>query len=70
MYEFTTEYGHVYRIFQGWETRQEPFEPKAYGFKRSQGWYFEPSDYEGDILWSDPLDTQQDAELEATDQRP
>ena len=46
----TRQDGTTYRLFQGWETRQidghtgKPAMPTA--------WYFEPADYEGDVLYS------------------
>lgn len=51
------------RLFQGKDTRQidghttQPAEP--------DGWYYEPSDYEGDTLWSPPYPTREAAEAAA-----
>ena len=51
------------RIFQGTDTRQidghtgRPAVPEA--------WYWEPDDYEGDTLWSEPYPTREAAEAAA-----
>ena len=48
-----------YRIFQGKETGQicgvscKEAEPEK--------WYFEPVDYAGDVLWSEPFESEGDA---------
>ena len=49
-----------YRFFQGASTRQvdghtgRPADPQA--------WYYEPADYEGDVLYSAPYATRAEAE--------
>lgn len=51
------------RFFQGHETRQvgvdgEPAIPDH--------WYYEPVDYEGDVIWSDGWATREEAEAAAS----
>jgi hypothetical protein len=49
-----------YRIFTGDETNQvecHPFPKPA----NPTSWYFEPLDYEGDTLWSQPFTTSKEA---------
>jgi hypothetical protein len=54
---------HNIRIFQGNQTRQingctgKPAQATA--------WYWEPEDYAGDCLWSDPYPTAADAQADA-----
>lgn len=45
-----------YQTFEGKDTRQldaygKPADPEA--------WYYEPCGYEGDVLWSEPFDTEE-----------
>lgn len=55
-----------YRIFQGRTTRQieghlgAPADPK--------GWYYEPFDYEGDVLWSQSYATDDAARVAADEE--
>jgi len=46
-----------YMIFKGNETRQLDIHGKP---ARQDSWYYEPADYEGDILWSNPFKTKKE----------
>ena len=50
-----------YRTFQGHETRQVGIDGAAY----DDAWYWEPAEYEGDTLWSNRYETEEDAKVEA-----
>ncbi len=51
------------RVFKGSETNQidgctgEPADPEL--------WYYEPTDYEGDVLWSEGYETRSECEIAA-----
>lgn len=49
-----------YRYFQGKETRQ--IDPILGQKAKPNAWYYEPKDYEGDTLWSQPYRTRHAAE--------
>lgn len=48
------------RIFQGKETRQ--IDGVSGAPVQADGWYWEPDDYEGDVLWSEAFASAQDAQ--------
>ena len=52
-----------YTVFQGKYTRQ--IDGHTGHLAQDDGWYFEPDDYEGDVLWSAAYLTQADAEQAA-----
>lgn len=53
-----------YRVFQGHTTRQ--IDGHTARAAQPQGWYYEPTDYEGDVLYSVAYATRQAAEDAAT----
>ena len=53
----------AYRIFQGHTTRQ--INGHTTRAAEPQGWYYEPADYEGDVLYSEPFRSREDAEAAA-----
>lgn len=48
-----------YRIFKGSETSQVHYCGESIN---SEAWYYEPIDYDGDILWSIGYNSRQEAE--------
>jgi hypothetical protein len=52
-----------YRVFKGTDTKQVDAISGAPA--RPDQWYFEPTDYEGDVLWSSGFDEAEDARQEA-----
>lgn len=58
-------HGSTYRIFPGSETRQlqgHTHEPAV-----EQGWYWQPRDYQGDVLYSNPYADAEEAGLAGED---
>lgn len=51
-----------YRFFQGSETSQKS---ALGGEALDEFWYYEPTDYEGDVLWSAGFPTRDLAEADA-----
>lgn len=52
-----------YRIFQGKDTKQ--IDGHTTRPAQAEGWYYEPSDYESDVLYSSPYMSKEDAETAA-----
>lgn len=52
-----------YRVFQGKTTRQ--IDGHTTHEAEPEGWYYEPSDYEGDVLYSEPYATEEEARTAA-----
>jgi hypothetical protein len=53
------------RIFQGSSTRQVDGHTSKPA--QTSGWYWEPEDYEGDVLWSEAYPTREEAAEAATE---
>ena len=51
------------RIFQGHTTRQ--IDGHTGQAAQADAWYYEPEDYEGDVLWSEPFASREEAEQAA-----
>lgn len=51
------------RIFQGQNTGQIDGHTGQAAF--ADAWYYEPDDYEGDVLWSEPFASRAEAEQAA-----
>ena len=51
--------GRPYRVFQGHETKQIDGHTGAPA--QDGAWHFEPADYDGDVLWSAPCATFDEA---------
>lgn len=52
-----------YRLFQGKDTRQ--IDGHTTRPAEAEAWYWEPSDYEGDTLWSEAFATRDAADAAA-----
>ena len=52
-----------YRVFQGKETKQ--IDEQTTRPAEAESWYYEPSDYKGDVLYSPPFATQDEADTAA-----
>jgi hypothetical protein len=49
-----------YRVFQGKDTRQ--LDGHTIRPAEAEAWYWEPGDYDGDILWSEAFATREAAD--------
>lgn len=54
------------RVFQGCETKQ--VNGVSGKLADAEAWYWEPSDYDGDVLWSKPLASRKEAVEAAKDE--
>jgi hypothetical protein len=57
----------TFRFFRGAETGQLPYKG---GAAIPDAWYYEPTDYEGDVLWSAPFATKAEARAASRGGRP
>ena len=48
-----------FRFFQGSSSKQIDFHGNG---AKPESWYWEPTDYTGDMLWSGAFDTKQEAQ--------
>lgn len=63
--ETRTYHGRSYRLFTGVETRQ--LDGHGHSPAVTDWWYWEPDDYEGDVLYSNGYADAEEAALAAED---